>query len=53
MTHESNDDTGFSEVQHRLIRLGGILLGVLGLFLFFVGGALALLGIFLVWRVRK
>lgn len=53
MAHESTSDTGFSELQHRLIRLGGILLGVLGLFLFFVGGALALLGIFLVWRMRK
>lgn len=53
MAHESTDDAGFSELQHRLIRLGGILLGVLGLILFFVGGALALLGIFLVWRMRK
>lgn len=53
MAHENTDGTGFSELQHQLIRLGGILLGVLGLFLFFVGGALALLGIFLVWRMRK
>lgn len=53
MARERTGDSEFSELQHQLIRFGGILLGALGLLLFFVGGALALLGIFLVWRMRK
>lgn len=53
MTNQSAGDTRLSEMQHRLIRLGGMLLGVLGLFLFFVGGALLLLGVGVVWRMRR
>lgn len=53
MTNKPAGETRLSEMQHRLIRIGGILLGVLGLFLFFVGGALSLLGFGLVWRMRQ
>lgn len=53
MTSQIGGDTRLSEMQHRLTRIGGVLLGMVGLFLVFVGGALALLGFGLVWRTRR
>lgn len=53
MTNQRAGSARLAEMQHRAARIGGMLLGVLGLFLLFVGGALALLGFGLVWRMRR